>query len=425
MTSTPPGPQPDHLVHLHVPPRDQFRVLDLTPLPVAGGGHPPVVVRLLSGDPLEGERGGPDRFLAWHRAAGEMWEVVAYLSYGQAERDAEAEGWDRLLARVLQTARRAVVATPPGDRPLDVLDDDAAPVEGWTTEGWQRGTIGVLLDLAEAEDGPYGLPDEPLRPEAVRRPDAACPACGGRELRAPYEPPAVLSRLCRIHERQYQTWADAHAPTDIDSARTFATLVLTGHMPVLSGIGAGLRAIDEGEETAAGLVRRARGWFDRPGGLSAMYRDHEALGDAIHQAANEVRLDEGVEAALALLDDVRFLVPEACWLADMDELLWRDRGSAERAAVLAHVEADHQDEPGALHGAGESRAEDGDEVEAAALFRRAYVRAKAVDQPAVADLAESGLRRLGLPVPVEPTGTGRNDPCPCGSGQKAKRCCLR
>jgi SWIM/SEC-C metal-binding protein len=27
-------------------------------------------------------------------------------------------------------------------------------------------------------------------------------------------------------------------------------------------------------------------------------------------------------------------------------------------------------------------------------------------------------------VRVEPTA-GRNDPCPCGSGKKAKRCCLR
>jgi uncharacterized protein YecA (UPF0149 family) len=32
-----------------------------------------------------------------------------------------------------------------------------------------------------------------------------------------------------------------------------------------------------------------------------------------------------------------------------------------------------------------------------------------------------------LPEPVEPIktqgGTGRNDPCPCGSGKKYKKCC--
>lgn len=30
----------------------------------------------------------------------------------------------------------------------------------------------------------------------------------------------------------------------------------------------------------------------------------------------------------------------------------------------------------------------------------------------------------GKPVPIYVTSTGRNEPCPCGSGKKFKRCCI-
>ena len=32
-------------------------------------------------------------------------------------------------------------------------------------------------------------------------------------------------------------------------------------------------------------------------------------------------------------------------------------------------------------------------------------------------------RRLAAPLPVRSAKVGRNDPCPCGSGKKYKRCC--
>lgn len=41
--------------------------------------------------------------------------------------------------------------------------------------------------------------------------------------------------------------------------------------------------------------------------------------------------------------------------------------------------------------------------------------------------ARSGLPRRGVNVTVRPrpaAPVGRNDPCPCGSGRKFKRCCL-
>ncbi|MBK1707338.1 SEC-C metal-binding domain-containing protein [Halochromatium glycolicum] len=30
---------------------------------------------------------------------------------------------------------------------------------------------------------------------------------------------------------------------------------------------------------------------------------------------------------------------------------------------------------------------------------------------------------LNPPVPITSTKVGRNDPCPCGSGKKYKKCC--
>jgi hypothetical protein len=39
------------------------------------------------------------------------------------------------------------------------------------------------------------------------------------------------------------------------------------------------------------------------------------------------------------------------------------------------------------------------------------------------DGLKAHVARHGIPV-TSPVKLGRNDPCPCGSGKKAKRCCL-
>ncbi len=45
-----------------------------------------------------------------------------------------------------------------------------------------------------------------------------------------------------------------------------------------------------------------------------------------------------------------------------------------------------------------------------------------LDQPRRSD--NKGASSQGIRVPVKPRGTvGRNDPCPCGSGKKHKKCC--
>ncbi|MDD1450860.1 SEC-C metal-binding domain-containing protein [Sphingomonas sp. H160509] len=37
--------------------------------------------------------------------------------------------------------------------------------------------------------------------------------------------------------------------------------------------------------------------------------------------------------------------------------------------------------------------------------------------------SQSAGASSGTPVVTTPTKIGRNDPCPCGSGKKSKRCC--
>jgi len=48
---------------------------------------------------------------------------------------------------------------------------------------------------------------------------------------------------------------------------------------------------------------------------------------------------------------------------------------------------------------------------------------KNVPQESFADFLEDNRREQNIPI-VKPPKVGRNDPCPCGSGQKYKRCCL-
>jgi preprotein translocase subunit SecA len=47
---------------------------------------------------------------------------------------------------------------------------------------------------------------------------------------------------------------------------------------------------------------------------------------------------------------------------------------------------------------------------------------RAAPAPAPRPAVASSLGRLGAEAPIAADGVGRNDPCPCGSGKKYKKC---
>lgn len=410
--------------------RDEPLALDLLAPDSLTGGQCAVRLRIITADPLEGERKGLDRFVADHRWDTDR-EVVGYLSFGQAERDAQEVGWAALLGLLAHAlAESAEHDEPPigaahGRDPLVILPDEPLPLEGWQVEEWRPWTVGVLIDLAEAEDGPMGFPAAGLEPVRTNRATDGCAACAGTVLHAPHLPLDVAEGLCTPHRRQQEEWvADALQAAEEDPD-TFMSLILDMDAVFISGVGAGLGAIDRGDETPAGLLRRARTWFDEPGGLSPVYWDDDDLALTLIRGTSDIAEEEGADAGLAALDDLRFLVPEGCWMFDMDSSAFMEATDPRQRELLNHMRAEHTVDPGALVGTAELHELLEEREEAIRLFRMAWTRGMAAGQEVVADAAEGGLRRLGETPPQPTTRVGRNDPCPCGSGRKFKKCCGR
>ncbi|WP_276308913.1 YecA family protein [Euzebya rosea] len=411
-------------------PRDEPMVLDLVG-PVDVGGTPTEVrLRILAADPLEGDRQGADRFVAAHPTPDGR-EVIGYVSLGQAELDAADAGWAALLGRAARAVAEAMAGSDGatgaahGEDPLADLPAEPAPIDGWQVGEWLPYSVGVLIDIAEAEDGPLGFPAEPLVPTTPPKRIDDCAGCAGTVLHPPHIPLEVVLGLCPTHQRQHESWIADHLPMAEEELHTLHSLIIDMEAVYVSGVGAGIAAIDRGESTPTELLRRARTWFDEPGRLSPVYIDDDDLAGVLERATQDIKEAEGVEAGLAALDDLRFLVPEACWLVDMDALVWLEQDDPRQRQLLDHVLADHADEPGAILGAAEMHERLDDHETATALYRRAWTRGLASGQPMIAEVAEQGLERIGEEPPQPTSKVGRNDPCPCGSGKKFKKCCGR
>jgi uncharacterized protein len=135
--------------------------------------------------------------------------------------------------------------------------------------------------------------------------------------------------------------------------------------------------------------------IEEPGAFEPMYREHVWEGEtvvvvdewcegymrAVGLAAEEWRAGE--PEIKALLEPIRAFTEEANWPAH--EIADREQAEKLRDAIAPNVRAIH-----------------------AHWFAR-----RALDAPSVPPLRPSTAR------------VGRNDPCPCGSGKKYKKCCLQ
>jgi hypothetical protein len=330
---------------------------------------------------------------------------------------------------------------------------------------WEPIGLGAIQDLVQETFGPVDFDRAPVRLPAVSEPVDDCPACAGQRFGFPAELLDAQPRMCVEHAEQAQVVADERTGRGWESNRD--------GMDAIFGTSSMLFEPTYGLSLA--LLRRLEAVMDRdfedglePATLAADAElalavaarcDAEQLEELM--ASERVPPDWLVELPMdlgrvGLLDEA---VAVADAFAGRDHftgpLLARDAArllaqAGRREEALARVEADTRslpDDVWAHIAAGDVRRELGDPEAAEDAFRTAVaVARRAGDAEDVsiamlrlaALLAEQGREReadaiirdserarraaSGGSRLVGPK-VGRNDPCPCGSGRKHKRCC--
>ncbi len=166
-----------------------------------------------------------------------------------------------------------------------------------------------------------------------------------------------------------------------------------------------MRALERGTASDGEAERPAMGSFDE---------DRSVRVQAPHQAAPmQARLRERIAEGRSALGATAAAASPA--LIASPELKARlERAARTRERLLVHI---------------------GDGVERVVRVERLRQRGADTYVEVVTTDGDHGfsipIEELGVPQPIEVCGpivtgekTGRNDPCPCGSGRKYKRCCL-
>jgi tetratricopeptide (TPR) repeat protein len=331
---------------------------------------------------------------------------------------------------------------------------------------WEPIGLGAIQDLVQETFGPVDLDRSRVRLAAVSEPVDGCPACAGQRFGFPAELLDAQPEMCAEHAEQAQVVADERTTRGWESNRDGMDAILgTSEMLFAPTYGLSLALLRRLDEVAD------RGFED---GLEPA----ELVADAELALAIAARCDaEQLEELLAsdlmppewLLElptalGRAGLIDEAVAVADafaaLDDLaagsfardaarVLAEAGRREEALVRVEEETrSFPDDPWAYITAGDVHRELGDADAAEDAFRTAVTLARrdglAADllgamsrlaallseQPGREDEADAiaresermeraaygGSRLVGPKV-------GRNDPCPCGSGRKHKRCC--
>lgn len=441
-------------------------------------------VFLLTWDPLDWHDRRPGRATA--TGDGDACEVVLYLPLEQVLATASA-GEDLAVvvgdfaASVLSVGAAYEQALVAGIYPQLAHEGKAAgllsevgtlsglqpPASRLVSGGWEPIGLGAIQDLVQEAFGPVDLDRSPVRLAPAAQPVAGCPACAGRRFGFPAELADAQPAMCAPHAEQAAAIVDERLQRGWDSNSDGMDAIL-GTSELLSeptyGLSlAQLRHLDEvsrrdptRRRSRADLAADAELALALAGRLTGEPERFEEL-----VASDRLPPDWMLNLPMALA--AGGLVDEAIAVGDAFAAL--DRGSAELLAddvalILAQAgrgaEALRRVEAGAARGAGGAwthvraaavHAALGDPQRAEASLRRALALALGRgdadelatvwgrlgelldEQPGRADEAEAALaeserwsdaayggRRIVAKV-------GRNDPCPCGSGRKHKRCC--
>ena len=334
-------------------------------------------------------------------------------------------------------------------------------------DGWEPIGLGAIQDLAQERYGPVDLDRSQVRLEPVAEPSPSCPACAGKRFGFPAELDEQRQQMCAEHAEQAQEIIAERLERAPASNRQGWDAIVGGSsmldaptfgLPVwlLTDLG---RASDRDRrgprpeadlrsdaELALELATRLAGepevfaelmvadvlsdeWLiELPMALAAggLVDQAVAVGDALAELDQDnsamfasdvaVILAEAGrrQQALARVEQNLSKFPDDVWThihAGDVHLALTDHASAERAFRDAITVARSQGDASGIADANERlgrllQDQPGREQEATAAHEETERASRA---------ALAGAR-----VAVK---IGRNDPCPCGSGRKYKRCC--
>ncbi len=342
-----------------------------------------------------------------------------------------------------------------------------APTIELAAAGWESIGLGAIQDLAQERYGPVDLDRSPVRLEPIDKPSPGCPACAGERFGFAAELAEARTRMCTEHAEQAQRIITERLERAPASNREGWDAIVGGSsmldeptfgLPLwlLAELGkaadrdpgmplseADLRADAElALELAACLADRHEAFAELmasdalsedwlmalPMGLAfrGFVGEAVSVGDALSELdqdnsamfANDVAVilaEAGrADEALARVDQNLRRFPEDLWTrihtGDVN-LALSDPASAEQAFRDALVLATSRGDASGIADANERLArllgqQPGREREAAAAEQEMHRASRAAD----------GGSRIAVKI-------GRNDPCPCGSGRKYKRCC--
>lgn len=440
---------------------------------------------IVTWDPLEWHDRRPARATA--TGDGDGFEVVLYLALDDVLTEARERSIANVLggfaASVLAVGARyelALVAgvyaqlahngTAPGL--LSEVGQLPAPEPSSVvvqSAGWEPIGLAAIQDVVQEAFGPVELDRSPVRLPAVDEPGPDCPACRGTRFGFPAEIADAMGGMCVAHaelaadlvdERMQRGWesnaegmdAILGASSMLSEPTCGLSLGLLRELDDLAGrdptVGLSEQELAREAELALEVADRLDGRPERFDELLGTERLSPSwLTELPVRLAEAGLVDEAVAvgdayATLDALEGPAFARDVAVILAQAgrrDDALPRVDALLRRAPdhVWSHV------------GAGDVHAALGDADEAERAFRRALALAQRRDgdawdvgvvlerladvltgQPGredeAAEIARAALRAQrashgGSRVVV--AKVGRNDPCPCGSGRKHKRCC--
>jgi len=347
------------------------------------------------------------------------------------------------------------------------LSGIAAPAISLVSGAWEPIGLGAIEDLVQEAFGPVDLDRSPVRLEPAAEQVTGCPACAGQRLGFPAELGDALPAMCAPHVDRAQAITEERLQRAWESNRDGMDAI-TGTSGLLTEPTFGLslallRDLDDIARrdpterlSSSELAADAKLALDLAQRLTGEPEQFEALMASDHvppdwmielpaALASGGLIDEAVAVgdAFAALDaasadlyaaDVALILAQA---GRAPEALARVQASGARAGrdVWAHIRA------AAVH------AELGDPEQAEASLQSALVLARSSGD---ADDIATVWQRLGELLAEQPgreheaeaamgeserwsdaadggprfvIKVGRNDPCPCGSGRKHKRCC--
>jgi tetratricopeptide (TPR) repeat protein len=329
-------------------------------------------------------------------------------------------------------------------------------------EGWEPIGLGAIQDLVQARFGPVDLDRSTVALDAVAQPERGCPACAGERFGFPAELADAQAEMCPPHARRAaEITADRLARAEASNREGWRAIVdassavgeptyglpldLLGRLeeavnrvdPTLDELRvdatAALDLVDQVRGTDADFESWAEDWPSRDWMLELpwMLFRRGLVDDAVRVADAFAELDLDHRSVFA--SDAAVMLANA------------GRADEARARADANVRAYPDDIWTRVH-AGDVHRALGDADRAEQEFRRATLLVAAHGHDEDASIVNKRLAELLAAVPGREsdaaeaatlakrslgaalgqriaTKVGRNDPCPCGSGRKYKKCC--